>query len=399
MFSVLERMKILDFSDVMRKNVDQRLRGEAVDEAKEAKMRSEIEEMAYVPMAEMSACPRNNNRRKFDDVDSALRHFEGKEYLFTSLFNVAPGFVRMYAMYLLPNGTSVAKKGSFGSELALLVVLCRLSSQHFDVMEHIFGVANSTLVEHFFAAINLIDSRFARLLDLTHSLRRFEPRENYYGKCIEKWSETQHPDLPLHPFFLGFRLILDGLRQDVCRPSVGALQEVMYSGYTKTHGLLYGVYVAVDGLIMAMTKAHPGRHPDTAFIPEADTVALATFGMPALADAAFQYTPGAVLPLPKRKRAPAPHHQDITPDDCAVASGARIAVEHTIGHLKARFPLAFNSNSLHVLSGDPEQLVRVSVILYNLHACEFGTETTLAFRCQPPTGVEWLTAARLQSPT
>jgi len=340
---------------------------------------------------------RNMDRARFTDVESAVKGW-GVGALFEDMFIFPPAFASKFALVLLPHGTNVPKKGKFGSELAFLALLCRLSGRSFETLESIFGVSYTTLVQHVNAALDIISRATDHLLHVEAAARQFSGRSEYYGKCIRRWIKDTFGRVDaMHQYFLPFRSIVDGLRQDVCRPSDYLLQGIAYSGYTKSHGLLYGIYVLPDGMIMALTPALSGRHCDSQFITPEDAVALGYYNLPALADAAFVYKEHCVIPLPKRKKLsnPARNEHGLTKEDCAIASSARIAVEHTIGHFKKLFPLPFTPVSNKLLISNPERLVRVCGIIYNLHVSEYGAEPTLMFKCEPPSGMSWLSGESL----
>jgi len=77
------------------------------------------------------------------------------------------------------------------------------------------------------------------------------------------------------------------------------------------------------------------------------------------------------------------------------ASSVRVSVEHTIGMMERQFPLVFSKDNNQILRGTPHKLMVAACILLNVYVCQHGSQSSLRFRCMPPSVEEWLSDDRL----
>lgn len=84
-----------------------------------------------------------------------------------------------------------------------------------------------------------------------------------------------------------------------------------------------------------------------------------------------------------------------------MASSVRVTVEHVIGALGRQFPLPFEKDTNKLQQGFPHELMKAATILFNVHVCRHGSQSSLRFRCFPPSVEEWLSGeplSRCQDP-
>jgi hypothetical protein len=344
---------------------------------------------------------RNSLVRAFSNANEAFRSYAvgSRMHRFLSIFKVWPRTVSLLAELLLPSGTRVDRKGTFGSELAMLNLLCRLGGHFVEWGEqaHMFGIDAGTLNAHFQVALTLVDDQHKQLLDPVHSLERFTHRAAAYEEAVRVKFARKNDNETLRPYFAGVNVLMDGLRQNVSRPSDNQTRKALWSGYVKGACLLWGGLVAPDGLILGLWGTEDGeplsgRHSDPSFVTDNLLVALQLYGFHVLCDGIFRHQEGIVTPLPKRKSLA---KKGLVKEDSRKMSGMRVPVEWTFGRLQEMFKMPFMPEKSKVYASKVCASLRVAAIIYNLVVCSRGSQVTKYFRMRPPKARRYLSAATL----
>ena len=375
-----------EYLDVVDRNAVAYATGGVVDAAHENALLDWLRKFLIVPKP-VRAPPKRQPR--FFDVNGALLVCDNDEAYFQRIFRLPSAFLKKYASLLFRTPLEIERKTKVfrSSEMQMLLVTCRLGGyfHDWDAIARFFGIDESTLTSFFAKALDSVAELAREVLRVADAFRRCRHRGERYRAAMASYIRRKFgDDAELHRYYEIVRVIVDGLRLDICRSGDNAMQNVTWSGYTKSHCLLFGVFVTLCGLILGVTEPLTGRSRDPDFITQDVRDAAGANNLPVLCDSIFRLRPGVIIPIVRKEDLVA---QRMQRRDNVLASSVRVAVEHVIGDLQRMFGFVFQSNYEHKLGkGRIKQLVDVSILIYDLSVCEYGNQVTLAFRCRPPTG-------------
>ena len=177
---------------------------------------------------------------------------------------------------------------------------------------------------------------------------------------------------------------IDGTLNPTARPGQG-LQEVVYNGKDRVHGLKWLAVALPDGLILYLFGPIEGRHHDSYL--------LALSGLLALLEQRFGAHPYCIFgdvafPLSARLITPWRdsdiqylHQQHFNRAHKAV----RVAVEWSFRQIKARWPQLKRKDTQQILRSPLRPLYVVATLLSNAHTCLYGNQTSGYFNLKPVT--------------
>ena len=271
--------------------------------------------------------------------------------------------IEAIAEEMLPEGSAVLGCGKLTPIEGVLLLLARFSheSTTYELLSSWFRRDAKDLCSHFNSMILELNDKFGSLLDPEVSVPKLmEKCGSEYERIVDDLLTRLRDGAPRINRINAFIFVLDGVRQAIARSLDSESQRSDYSGYTCNHNILRGILTALDGLIVALTKRHPGSTSDLAFQAEVAEV-LREHGAPALADGVFSHIAGSLYPIPDRATR---EQLRITDDQCSAYAGVRITVEWTIGSLKNWFPYAFCAKKMSAAS-NRDSIFRAAALLYN----------------------------------
>ena len=356
-----------------------------------ASIDAERQQLAYLPKIERM--PRNTRVHRFKTVVEALGLHLGRRDGFENMFLFSPEQVIRIAALLFPNGFESPKHGRLGSEEAMLMLLAAFRDRHRNFAALAFTLCRDpdNLSRHIKNMIADIDRKYSALLDTAclkiHAevdINNVARKVPIWRSAMEKLFETKFPGINRHEFFDGICLVMDGLRYDVTRCSFSAIEESTYSGYSRTHDLVWGVLIAPDGLVLALIGPYSGRHNDHVFITQELEKAVTEIQAKVLADGIFAVRDW-LRPLPCARDK---ENYEFAENQVAAYSALRMPIEWTIGNTKASFPFAFVGARNKVLQTDITARLRVSFLLRNLYTLMNGSGTSKYFSLRQTTTPE-----------
>jgi len=289
-----------------------------------------------------------------------------------------PADMHWGAERFFPDGARTPSNGSMGPFECFVLLLARMrQGEDWDTIGPRFGRAGSNLSGIFQDLLTQVRTRFTTFVE--EGIARYAARAKQERRALRDWAERRNEVLPASISDVVF--LLDGLRVEVGRSQDDREQRANYSGYTKSHNVLFGVVVSLSGIIVHITPPYTGCFSDMKF-QRSVAEKLSAAGTPALCDGVFQRLPGLV-PIPTLAERKA-GRSTATNDECKVMSRVRIAVEWTFAHFKKQFKLPFIESKAHLGTSRVPDHVLAGVALYNLHLTMHGGEVSEYFRLQPP---------------
>ena len=188
--------------------------------------------------------------------------------------------------------------------------------------------------------------------------------------------------------------------------SQGGLQQTMYNGWKKCHGVKDETVIGPDGLVLHLYGGRPGtfgvsaRHGDCWMLRYGRmnrkleqrhaqwNVMLLMLIFVVYGDSAYPWK----THLRARHNALAGHPNKVQFDkeDDAMSS-CRIIVEWDYGSAGTFFPYTVQSKKLKVMSGMPlREIYFCRVLLHNCYQCLYENKTSQRFECPPPSLAEYL---------
>lgn len=209
------------------------------------------------------------------------------------------------------------------------------------------------------------------------NLRRFSDAITRKGSC--------------YPEVVGF---IDGTINAICRPV--ELQESVYNGHVRFHGLKYQGIVTPDGITVSLCGPFAGAIHDQRMLDssdileemkeqldctEADGPFYAIYG-----DPAYRETEGIIRPLGNSSS-----NEDIAALN-KMMSSVRICVEWEFGHVANLFAFLKFKPGQKLLLSRVGQFYAVATLMKNIHVCiRRGNKTSKYFNIRPPTLEQYLT--------
>jgi len=329
---------------------------------------------------------RNTRRPNFNSVDGALKHLHGQERVFRHYFGFNSQFVKTLAPKVFHGPRLVERKGLHNVEMLLLVALAYLHTMGdwYDIQQ-LFGTDAHNLNSHFNDLRLDFVKRFAGLLDVKKSTLRFRNRGDLYREAFigKHRSLTDGAEIP--EMFSDIAAILDGLRQPVASSTDRGIQNVTWSGYTKSNNLVWGVLAAPDGMIVALTEPKTGLHKDIDFVDHTLLNCLEEYKLPALTDSIFSRAEDAIKPLPRKKAYKILVKDGVLEADARKKmSSLRVPIEWTLGHLETLFPRPFHDVKNQLSKVEVDLNLKMAVILYNFYTAAHGSQSSEYFEIFPP---------------
>ena len=334
-----------------------------------------------------------NEYRRMLSIQSAMQFLRNHVGQFEHTF----GFTPLQVLELLQTGVvgnhnfHAQKRGSLNPEGMLLLLLGRMSSKTSTVSEMSSWWGVDAAFASAFAGIGLryVLQHWGHLLDFAslqarvgHRLPEFRHAMAYiYSKAMGYNSLFHLPGM-----FKNCCFALDGVRSEICRPTVG--QREMYNKYVGFHNLGYIGLVGPDSLVYALTEPSAGRANDPGMVMQHNVnLHLSAAHLPgqtparALCDSAFGYSP-FLSPLPRRNQA---LYNMLGDDRRRALSASRIIVEWAFGEASMLFPYIEGLLHMKIFQTRPGLAFRVAHLFLNFKHCMVGANATLYGECFPPT--------------
>jgi len=352
-----------------------------------AELENQRQELIMIP--KLTRLPRSTRLHKHTSVAESMAILRNQRHEFIGFFKFPPEQVTQLSQLIFPAGFSSPEHGLLASEEAMLLLLAFYRNTHANIsaLGHFLDRDRCNLSRHVAGMTQQLAERYGKLFDIRGLRRhaRYVDANNRglvpsWVAAIQSLHQAKFQTIAMHDYFNGVCLIMDGLRQDMCRCSFGELESATYSGYTKTHCALWGVLLAPHGVVIALIGPFTGRHNDLVFCtPEVQAQVRAIEGK-VLCDGIFHHRDWLV-PLPSDADKENMH---MVSNQVSSMSAMRMPVEWTIGEAQASFPHAFVSRRNKILQSDIAGKLRVSFLLNNLHTILNGNNTSKYFGQHQP---------------
>ena len=344
-------------------------------------------ELLLVP--KIKRLPRSTRVHKHTSVAESMGIFREQRHAFLNFFKFQPEQVTLLAALLFPEGYSSPEHGRLQSEEATLLLLATYRHRHANLstLGNFLDRDPYNLSRHVLGMTRQLNSQYGKLFDIRGLRRhtRYVDANNRglvpsWVAAIQGLHAAKFPTIPMHNYFNGVCLIMDGLRQDLCRCTYGDLESNTYSGYTKTHCVVWGVLLAPSGVVVALIGPFSGRNNDLRFCTPELKSQVRAIGGRVLCDGIFQPRDWLV-PLPSDHNK---ENLNIATNQVSSMSAMHMPVEWTIGEAQASFPYAFESKRNKILESEIVGRLRVTFLLSNLHTIYNGNNTAKYFGQQQP---------------
>ena len=269
-----------------------------------AELENQRQELIMIP--KLTRLPRSTRLHKHTSVAESMAILRNQRHEFIGFFKFPPEQVTQLSQLIFPAGFSSPEHGLLASEEAMLLLLAFYRNTHANIsaLGHFLDRDRCNLSRHVAGMTQQLAERYGKLFDIRGLRRhaRYVDANNRglvpsWVAAIQSLHQAKFQTIAMHDYFNGVCLIMDGLRQDMCRCSFGELESATYSGYTKTHCALWGVLLAPHGVVIALIGPFTGRHNDLVFCtPEVQAQVRAIEGK-VLCDGIFHHRDWLV-PLP-----------------------------------------------------------------------------------------------------
>ena len=289
-----------------------------------------------------------------------------------------PDLHQLTELFQMPDLIRTKSRYTFRAEEALLVTLWRFNypKRYVDMIK-VFGRWPSHLCEIFLWTIEFLLQRFGHILD---NIMWCQPFVSSFVQAIAR------KDIPNSLY--GVWGFYDGTIRACARPS-GAIQEDMFSGHTRVHGLKFLGVTLPNGLLGYLGVPAAGRHNDCFLVSESDLVEQVTaihadFAEPLrsrlclFGDSIFAIQPGM-----KRIHKGA-NLTDVQRAENLAMSSLRITNEWDFGVVANNWAFLNYEQNLKLFMSPIAPFYAVGVLLTNCKTCFYGNTCSQYFGLIPP---------------
>ena len=189
---------------------------------------------------------------------------------------------------------------------------------------------------------------------------------------------------------------IDGTHKFICRPKKNvADQRYFYSGYKKDHTMVFQGVTTPDGLISSISGPFEGRMSDWGIWVESKLQnKLLAHAFKANGEEIFLYGDGAYTLqrgiLGSYRAAPNTELSAQQKFFNTSMSRRRICVEWSFGKVSQLWGYTSYKRGMKLGLSPVGTYYRVAIFLTNCHTCYYGSNTSMYFKCAPPTIHDYL---------
>lgn len=266
--------------------------------------------------------------------------------------------------------------------LAACIFMRRMASPcRWRDLELQFGKHSSQLSEIFWEAVEAFLGSRLPLLTSNLSTRYIEEKAELFAAVVAEKSGCLTN-------CIGF---IDGTVLKIARPTDHGLQNVAYNGHKRAHALKFQALTTPDGMFLHCFGPLEGRRHDWTLYARSE---LDTQLQASLRDGALQYCIYGDSGYNSREYLEVPFQgahlgEDAIAFNAAMAT-SRVTVEWMFKEIKQFWTLLDFKRKLRIEQAPVAALYMAGMLLSNIRNCLYRNETSLYFKCKPPSVEEFL---------